>query len=232
MKVVIMRIELTKRPSSPTIIVGFPGVGLVGPIVTEFLIDHMKTEVMGKFVYDELPATAAVHKGALVHPMSLHYSEKHNALIAYTVLNVRKEEWAVAGVLAQLAKDLGAKEIICIDGANAASEESIIYAFGNPQFTQLGAQQMQESVIMGVSAALMLIHPNTSCLFATTHSEFPDSKAAAEIVKFLDKYMGLEVDYHPLVEQATQFEQKLKSMMGQSQKMLSEQDKKSMDYFG
>jgi uncharacterized protein len=225
-----MRIELSKHPSAPTIIVGFPGVGLIGPIVTEFLIDHMKTEVMGSFVYDELPPLVPIHKGTLVHPMSVHYSEQYNTVIVYTILNLKKHEWKVAAAIAQLARDLQAKEIICLDGATTVGADESIYVYGNPQFVTLGAKAMEESVILGVNGALLLSAPNTSCIFAPAQLEMPDSKAAAEVVKFLDKYLGLNVDYHPLLEQAQKFEEKLKSVM--STQRLTEEEKKSLDYFG
>lgn len=228
-----MRIELTKHPHAPTIIVGFPGVGLVGPIVTEFLIEHMKTEVIGKFHYDELPAMVPIHKGKLVHPMSLHYSAKHNAVIVYTILNLKKYEWKVAEAIATLAKELNAREVICIDGASAVGEEhETIYAFGHPQLVSLGAKSMEESVIIGVAGALLLMSEQTSCIFATTQLEMPDSKAASEVVKFLDKYIGLEVDYQPLIEQAERFEEKLKNVMVQSQRAFDDKDRKAMEYLG
>ena len=228
-----MKIELFSKPQSPTIIVGFPGVGLVGPIVTEFLIEHMKTDLIGKFVYDELPAMAAVHKGKIIHPMSLHYSAKYNVLIVYTILNLHGSEWSIAQAIAGLANELKAKDILCVDGANTfGEEESRIYTYGNQKLLATGAKLMEESVVMGVPGALLLSLPNTSCIFATTHIEMQDSKAAAEAVKFLDKYLGLDVDYQPLLQQAAQFEEKLKSLMTKSQKMIDAQDKKSMDYLG
>jgi len=225
-----MEITLTKKPKSPTLIIGFPGVGLVGPIVTEFLIEHLQTEKIGEFTYDELPPTVAIHKGKLVHPMSLHYSEKHNVLILYTILNVRGSEWKVAGKIRELAKEVGAKELLCIDGATSVGEEqSKIYTFGNEKFKELGALPLNESVITGVTGALML-DPGTNCIFASTQVDMPNSKAAAEVVKFLDKYLGMEVDPAPLLHQAEQFEQKLKSLMSQSKVHADAQ--REMDYLG
>ena len=43
-----MKIILKKKPKNPTIIEGFPGFGLVGTIASEFLIDHLNTEMIGK----------------------------------------------------------------------------------------------------------------------------------------------------------------------------------------
>ena len=57
-----------------------------------------------KFIYDELPAMVPIHKGKLVHPMSLHYSKQYNTLIIYTILNLQKKEWHVAQAITQLVK--------------------------------------------------------------------------------------------------------------------------------
>ena len=47
-----MRIELKEKPSKPRIVQGFPGFGFVGTIAMEFLIEHLKAELIGEFFYD------------------------------------------------------------------------------------------------------------------------------------------------------------------------------------
>lgn len=226
-----MKLNLHKKPKNPTIIIGFPGMGLVGPIVTEFLIEHMRTEKVGEFVYDDLPPTVAVHKGELVHPMSLHYSEKYNILIIYTLLNVQGKEWDLAKEIFSLAKETDSKEILCIDGANTVGdEENSIYYFGNESLKEHGAKQMKESVITGVTGALLLKDVSVSCIFAAVNMQMPNAMAASNIVKFLDSYLGLEVDAEPLVQQAQEFENKLKNVMDQSKKL--RESTHQLDYLG
>ena len=129
-----LKLELWKKPKNVTIIEGFPGFGLVGPITTEFLIDHLKTEQIGRFVYNDLPATIAIHQGKVVDPMAVHYSKKHNLVIFHTILNVKGMEWAVAEELGKAAKDLNAKEILSLEGVNVMSPtESTVFGFGTPE---------------------------------------------------------------------------------------------------
>jgi uncharacterized protein len=217
-----------------TIIEGFPGFGLVGTIATEFLIDHLRTQIVGEFSYSELPATTAIHDGKLVRPMALHYDDKHNILIFHTILTVRSHEWSTAEEVVRIAKEYDAKEIISLEGVNALvpGEESRVFSWGNDRFVALGAEEMKESVIMGVTAALLLMAEKTSCLFAETHSALPDSKAAAAIISILDKYLGLGVNPEPLLRQAQEFEQKLKTILQQTQKTAAEAEKKNLSYLG
>ena len=71
-----------------------------------------------------------------------------------------------------------------------------------------------------------------SCIFAEAHTQLPDSKAAAKIIEVLDKYLGLKVDYKPLLKQAEQFEEKLKGMLSKGKEAMDMQDKKQMSYVG
>jgi len=228
-----LTIDLWKKPKNVTIIEGFPGFGLVGPITTEFLIEHMKTEQVGQFLYDDLPATVVIHQGKVVNPMAIHYSKKFNVLIFHTILNVKGFEWQIADALVKVSEELKAKEIVSIEGVNVVEKNAtIVFGYGEPKFLALGAKEMKESIIMGVSAALLLRAKNTKCLFAQASSNLPDSKAAAEIIRFLDKYLGLGVDPAPLLKQAAEFEQKLKSIYQQAQQAGEEVEKKNLSYLG
>lgn len=229
----MVKLELSKKPKGATIIEGFPGYGLVGPITTEFLIDHLKTEQIGQFISDDLPATIAIHEGKVIHPMAVHYSKKHNLIILHTILNVKGMEWQFAKEVADAAEQLKAKEIISLEGVNVMMPtESTVFAYGNKRFLDLGAEEMKESIIMGVSAALLLRSDKTGCLFAQAHSTLPDSKAAADLIRFLDKYLGLDVDPAPLEQQAQQFEEKLKTLMSQTNTVKDDADKKNLSYLG
>ena len=71
-----------------------------------------------------------------------------------------------------------------------------------------------------------------SCVFAETHTDLPDSKAAAEIIKTLDSVLKLDVDYEPLLEMAEQFEEKIKGVMTEDEKTKALKSKKQMSYVG
>ena len=98
----------------------------------------------------------------------------------------------------------------------------------------LGLKPLNEGVILGITAALLVNAEKQplSCLFAETHSSLPDSKAAAQIIESLDKYLRLKVDSKPLLKMADKFEQKIKSMLQQGQVAQQEKEKKEMSYVG
>jgi uncharacterized protein len=229
-----LKIILKKTPKNPIIIEGFPSFGLVGTITTEFLLEHLKAELIGEFQYDELGPIVAIHKGNMVNPMAVWYVPSRNIVILHTILNVKGFEWEIADEIIKMAQKMKAKEIIGLEGVatDDASEDVKVYYSGDKKIEATGALPVKESIIMGVSASLMLRYKKINCLFAAAHSQLPDSKAAAKLIEILDKYLGLKVDYHPLLKQAEEFENKIRTIIQQSNKTIKEADKKTMSYLG
>ena len=226
----MLRLDLKKKPQSPTIIQGFPGFGLIGTIATEFLIEHLKAEPIGEFVYDELPPTIAVHQGKLVKPMEVYYAKKENIVILHTILAPKGIEWKMTDLILDMVRKLKAKRLICLEGVMSPDGEGV-FCYGDKALEKYD-KPIQESIIMGVTASILARYPKAVALFAESHSQLPDSKAAAKLIGSLDKYLGLKVDPEPLLEQAQQFEQKLKGILEQTSKAQNEKERKDLSYLG
>jgi len=237
-----MQIKLWKKPKSPIIIEGFPGFGLVGTIASEFLIDHLKTEQIGKIEFEEMPAMVAIHDSKVVEPLGIFYDKKSNIVILHAITTSTGYEWEIANMLVKLAKDLDAKEVISLEGVgSAATTEGATQAFyycgdkkKSCKLAGVGIKPLKEGIIMGVTGALLLKTDQIpiSAIFSETHSNMPDSKAAAEIIKVLDQYLGLNVDYKPLLEQAEKFESKLKGLLTKTAEAEEISEKKKLSYVG
>jgi len=237
-----MEIKLFKKPKNPIMINGFPGFGLVGTIATEFLINHLKTEIIGKIMVDDLPAMVAIHETKLVDPISIHYNSEYNIVIVHAIAPVNGIEWEISKAILEIAKELGAKEIINLEGVGSMVEtnepRTFFYSANDKKseaFKKSGIDPLKEGIIMGVTGALLVEAGDdvmTTAVFAETHTNLPDSKAAARIIEVLDKYLGLKIDYQPLLEQAVKFESKLKKIMQSSQEATDMSEKKKMSYVG
>ena len=144
-------------------------------------------------------------------------------------------EWELSALLVKLSKDLKAKELISLEGVGSQVKVSNprIFHLSNKKIKKVFADPLQEGIIVGVTGALLLNKgvPITA-FFAETHSALPDSRAAANIIKVLDKYLGLKVDYQPLIAKAEKFETKLKEFMTKAQDVTKTKQKKSPTYFG
>ncbi len=236
-----MQIKLNKKPKNPVIIEGFPGFGLVGTIASEFLVDQLEGEHIGKIIFDDLPPLVAIHDNKVVEPLGIFHDKKHNVVILHAVTASNGIEWELGNTLVKLAKELEAKEVISLEGVGSGDkvEETKTFYYTSEEsrkkvFKNMGIEPLKEGIIMGVTGALLLRAEGVplSCIFAETHSSLPDSKAAAKVIETLDKYLGLNVDTQPLLEQAAKFEDKLKGMLSQGHKMQEMSDKKKMSYVG
>jgi uncharacterized protein len=230
-----MQIQLSQKPKNPVIIEGFPGFGLVGTIATEFLIKHLEAKPIGKIWSDELMPVAAVHDSKIIEPLGIFYDKKHNIVIIHALSAVKGLEWKISGALLQLYTMLKAKEVISLEAIG--SEEQGMRTFyytaveaKKKKFDGLGLQPLKEGMVMGVTGALLLKAPlNVSCLFVESHVGLGDSKAAAKVIEILDDYLGLDVDYKPLIKAAEKFEETLKEIIEKGKKVAEHKNKREED---
>lgn len=238
---VLMQIKLSKKPKNCKLIEGFPGFGLVGTIANEFLLEHLKFEQIGKIIFDDMPATIAIHEGKVVEPLGVFYNKKYNLVLLHAITASSGLEWKLSEIVVDLIKQLSIKEVICLEGvgSNEESTTSRVFFYSNNEknkkkFKKIKVEPLKEGIIIGVTGAVLLRAENVpiSCVFAETHSSLPDSKAAAKIIEVLDKYLGLKVDTKPLLMQAEKFESKLRGLLTESQKAQQISEKKKLSYVG
>lgn len=239
-----MQIDLWEKPKSPIIIEGFPGFGFVSTIAVEYLMDHLKTKSIGRIWSPELAPMALVHSNRIIQPLEIFYNEKYNLVLLEAIAGVSGLEWEIADAILLLAKELNAKEIIAIEGIGSQEDRTEPFAYYHTNqdvkkkiFESMNCKQIAEGIIFGVSGALLVkLKPENkiSFVFAETHSNLPDSKAAAKIIEVLDKYLKLDIDYKPLLKKAAEFEEKLKGIISKTQEAVDIKKGKDLQtpYFG
>jgi uncharacterized protein len=234
-----MKIELTEKPKKGAIIIeGFPGFGLVSTIVTEFLIDHLNAKQIGRIETDKIQPIVAIHKSEMVDPLGIFYDKKNNILFIRAIAPVNNLEWEISDTLTKFIKDIGAKEFISIEGIGSENKSAAPEAFffsSNPstvkKFNSMNIKPLNEGIIVGVTASFLAKSPESTFIFTEAYSNMPDSRAAAKIIEILDEYLGLDVDYKPLLKKAENFEDKIKDILSKSADTMKQKEKKE-SYFG
>jgi len=232
------------KPSNPSIIVAFPGFGLIGLISTEFLIDHLGFEEVGKYWFEDLPATVAIHDSKMVSPVGIYYNTKYNVVLIHSISATHGLEWKAADVILEIAEKVKGKEIICLDGVGVAGDidptkiSSKAFYFttsdsAKKKLDAIKAEQLKEGILLGVGPALLIKSDiPVITLFAETNSNLPDSSAAAVLVDALDGYLGIDIDSKPLLEMAAKFQDKLRKIVSESKKIQDMHDSKQLSYMG
>ncbi len=235
----MMEIKLNQSPKGPIIIEGFPGIGLIATITTEFLIKHLEAEPIGSIWSKDLMPIAAVHDSKIIQPLEIFYDKKHNIVILHALSDVKGLEWDISSTMVDLYRKLEAKEIISIEGIMSPSGKDNTYYLKsdegkNEMFESMKLGQLKEGIIVGVTAALLLKDKDikTTGFFVETHSKLPDSKSAAKIVEILNQYLKLELDTKPLMEAADKMEKKIKSLIEQTKKTMNHKKNQDIHYLG
>jgi len=234
-----MEIKLTSKPKNPIIIEGFPGLGLIGTICTEYLIKHLDAKSIGTIWSDKIMPIAAMHEGRLIQPLEIFYSQKHNIVIIHAITDVRGIEWELGKTVVDLAKQLGAKQIISLEGLMGQNPQPKSYFYTNDptakqKMTSLKVEELKEGIVMGITAAIMLKNNSikTTGIFAETASKLPDSRSAAKIIEILGGYLNLNIDVKPLLKAAKEFEGKLKGLMEQTKQTADHKKAHDLSYLG
>lgn len=236
-------IELTKKPKGVTVIEGFPGLGVVSTITTSYLIENLETEQIGRFHFEEkeVAPIISIHNCKLIDPVSIHYSKKYNLVIIHSITSPLYIEWKAANFVLALCEELKAKELISVEGiasppTDKKKESSSYYFTTNKEMEKkvltLGLSCLGEGSIIGVTAALLeKANLPMTAFFADTFSNLPDSRASAKLIEVLDKYLGLKVDYGPLLKQAETFEKAIKDIYKKAAETQEVKEKKDLSYF-
>ncbi|MDD5253688.1 MAG: PAC2 family protein [Candidatus Nanoarchaeia archaeon] len=238
-----MKVSLTDHPKNPIIIEGFPGFGLVSTIATEFLVKHLSAKPIGKMWSEDMLPIAAIHESKVMEPIGIFYDKKSNIILIHALSNIKNKEWDVAEAIKELAKVLEAKEIISLEGIGATNPNLTTYFYSSnkqrkDKFESIGLKPLNEGIVMGVTGALLLKEKELTSIFVESQIGLADSKGAAKIIEVLDKYLGLKVDYKPLLKAAEEFEAKLKTMITKNKELeqigkeAQESKDLDMDYVG
>jgi len=232
-----MELVLEKRPKNVYIIEGFPGFGLVATIATEYLINHLDADQIGKIIVEETSPVVAVHSGHVIEPVGIFYAKKYNLVILHVLSSITGLEWQMSKKIEELAKELNAKEIICIEGVGSISGENNAYYISEKNEKKFAnktkIKKLDEGIIMGVTGSLILNKSlPISCIFAETASNLPDSRAASKIIEVLDRYLDLKVDPKPLLKKASEFEAKINDLLRKSKAASVQKQRKELSYLG
>jgi uncharacterized protein len=221
---------------NPTIICGFPGMGLVGNIVAQFLMDQLK---MSQCVYLEsrlFPPVAIIYNGVAKSPVRVYENPELELVIVFSDIPIDPLVSSEVGrSIIQWAKGVNTREVIAIAGlATTGEERRVFIAAATPE--DLGrardkALVFEVGTISGVPGVALNESQNCNipamCILGETRGTNPDPRAAAEVVKVMASIWGWDIKVDQLLEEADQIEQMLHKL---SEQVGEAEAKPSKDY--
>ena len=228
---------LDKDLKGATVIDGFPGVGLVGTITANHLINSQGLEQIGVIESPHFPAVSVVKDGVPHNPVRLYAGEQSCRDGTCNQLVVCVSEFSPP---AQLTKPLvstlfdwmvekGCNRLISAEGFHSADEDDIpdeVYGVGSTEearswIKDAGVKPFMFGTIGGVSGVMLnegkRRNFNVLSLLAEVKEDIPDARAAARVIQVLDELLlAIKLDPEPLLAEAKELEAQVRMMRDQA----------------
>ncbi len=243
-----------KRPklTTPVLIGGLPGIGNVGKIAAEYLIEKLKMEKLADVYSQFLPPQVFIDDDGVVRLVrnSIYYKKirgKSDLLVLVGDFQGTTQEgqYEISHIILELAQKLNVSFIYTLGGYSTGKivetprvlgavtdaeflenlkENGVVFPKGEPGGGIVGSA----GVMLGLGKEIFSM--NGACLMGETSGYFADPKGARELVKVLNDLLELKIDLSDLEERSKQIEQITEKMQDDVQAKASQKD--DLNYFG
>ncbi|MCL5239292.1 MAG: PAC2 family protein [Candidatus Marsarchaeota archaeon] len=206
-----------------TLIEGFPGAGLVGPMASSYMIEKLGMKSIGHIESDMFPPIAAVHDGVPMHTARLYVDQKDKLVVVLSEFTIpQRVIYQLAAELLSFVRKSGIERIVSIGGMPSQKPSDTAYVIAsNPNMTKdaakNGLKPVKEGVIAGVSALLITgakeFNIPTLDLLVEVNPLIMDPKYAEVAISGLSKLLGIKVDTAELETEAKEVEARVSEML-------------------
>lgn len=226
---IIVKYESHPELSNPVLIEGLPGVGNVGKLAADHLVDELEATHFATIYSQFLPPQVLVDDDSVIRLVnnSLYFwksSKPWQHDIVFLVGDFQgitpEGQYELAMSVVDLAVEIGVSRIYTLGGyglgkivqeprvLGAASDISLV-----EELTEFGLEFSKNdpgSGIVGASGLLLglgkLQDIEGVCLMGETSGYFVDPAAAKAVLQILTKILKVDIQYTKLVEKASQIE--------------------------
>ncbi|RLI95200.1 MAG: proteasome assembly chaperone family protein [Candidatus Altiarchaeales archaeon] len=222
---------------NPTVIIGFPDIGLVGTIATYHMIYQMNLREVAYIESDDFPPVTVIHNGRPVSPMRIYGNKK----LIFVVSEIPIKPSLLYSISRKLVKWFKSKNVdlvISLGGIphprRLEIEKPKVYGISINEYTdkilkENNVEGFEEGIIVGPYAVLiyecMKNGINSIYLMAESHATYPDPESAAIIIKLLNKILNLNIDVKELIEKGEEIKIKSRDLMKRTETALKEMQK-------
>ena len=209
------------KSKNPVLIEGFPGIGLVGNIASQHMIEELKMEYIGSIDSRYFPSIAVLYEGLINMPVRIYESVEHNLIIVISDIPISHTvSYDVSNALVNWAESINVREIASIAGiAIMDGGHKVFGAATTPEMLNRIREKVevfQMGTISGISGSVMaeclLREIPAFSLLGATRTQNPDPRAASAVVEVLNELYGLSISTVRLIEQAERIEIELQRL--------------------
>jgi len=224
--------------SNSLLIVAFPTVGLISSIAGHYIIDSLKLDEIGTIISNDFMPATVIHKAKPSPPVRIYAGAKkcgpngeceQIAVIISEFMPPYNIIKPLADLILDWASKKGCKTVVALEGTHTfgdVKKQLKVYGVGSTNrmknfLKTYKIEETQEGMITGVTGVLLyegvLKNHDVICLLSEAHSDFPDSRAAGNLLKKLDVMLPvIDIDPEPLYKEAEKIEEQIRRFMQQS----------------
>jgi len=226
-----------------TVIVGFPSIGLVSTIVTNYLIDTFDLKQIGALNSPGFPALSVVHTGEPLSSVRIYAGtlETGEKIVVFVSEFKPKSHLinSISNTVIKWVQEKNCNLLISPEGMvveskkdNSSDDENIADAFAIGSTEKARAMlkekeipQFKDGIIVGVSGVLLNIGKQADfdviSILTEAHPDTPDAGSAISALNIISKILNIEINIGPLNNEAERIEKQLQKIHKQAKPMES-----------
>jgi uncharacterized protein (TIGR00162 family) len=244
-----IEIETVAEPtlSDPVLVEGLPGVGHVGKLAAEYLLEQFESELVRRVYADEFPPQVSVDGDGVTNLVCAEFHAVETDGRDLLVLTGDHQAGSNAGhyhvteTFLDVADDAGAERVFALGGVPTGElieEYHVVGAVADadriPDLEDAGVEFRADEPaggIVGVSGLLLGLGGrrgfDAACLMGETSGYLVDPKSARAVLEVLETVLGFDLDYGDLEDRAEEMEEvvgKIQEMQSQGTQMPTDDD--------
>lgn len=221
-----------------TVLIGFPGSGLVGSIALQYLVDQMEFDYIGDVTSKYFPPLAMMSKGIINVPVRFYQKNGFMAIVADIPIHPMIC-YEVANSILDWLSAYKLKEINVIAGIITNEPEKRVFGVATTEDSLLTIEDktiiLPMGSISGIAGSILTECkvrniPAIGLLGETVNT--PDPRSAAAVMSVLNTIYNFDLDVAPLLEQATEIEAAMQKMAEQVEKTEQLPKKENLPMYG
>lgn len=232
--------NMLEKPNlkNPIMIEGLPGIGLVGKLVGDHLLDELKAKKFAEIYSPYLPPQVNIREDGTIKLVNMEFhswseNEKELILLTGDFQGITPDsQYQMAEKTIELALGLNVKRIYTLGGLATGNITQKPKVFGAATSKKLVEEHEKygiifkgDGAIFGASGLLIGLGAQKQiegvCLMGETHGQIVDAKSAESVLRVLTQILGIKVDMTALENKAKDTEKQ----MSQISKMISSYQK-------
>jgi hypothetical protein len=230
--------EAMPKLTNPVLIEGLPGIGFVGKLAADHMVEELKAKKVAELYSHHFPHQILINKDGSIRMLNNELyifkdPNKKNDLIVL-VGDVQpmtpESQYEVMNVILNFAEEHGVKQVLTLGGYGIGRITDKTRVFGAVTDKRDAEGYKKHGILFGVAegsilgAAGLLLGlgkmrgMNGICIMGETHGNYIDHKAAKKVIETLSSILGIKINTDKLEKKAKESEEMIRKIEEESRK--------------